>query len=79
MTEPNRPQNRTVARRLHALRRDRESVLRILEQANLDRVQEEAFRTMYRLERMEIELGAEDVSDVKGQLDEDETDSDVDD
>jgi hypothetical protein len=62
-------------------------VLRILEQANLDRVQEEAFRTMYRIERMEIELGAEDVSnvaefasaDADDDADEDELDSDVDD
>ncbi len=59
MGEEQRPQRSSVARRLHSLRRDRESVQRILDQADLSRVREEATRTTQRISSMEEELSAD--------------------
>ncbi len=63
MTEKGLPSRSSIGRRLHALRRDRESVRRILEQADLERIREDAGRTEARLDAMEAELAGEAAAD----------------
>ena len=59
MTGPSKEDDRGLNRRIDSLRRERDSVRRLLEQASMDGVRESVKRLNKRLDRLDSELSGE--------------------
>ena len=59
MTAPSKEDERDLNRRIDSLRRERDSVRRLLEQASMDGVRESVKRLNKRLDRLDSELSGE--------------------